>query len=197
MVSSTQIQSAGEYVEWLRQQVHEKQVPATTRVRAAGACLALAQEHHHSIVFLVDHQLYGSAFALVRLAFEAYVRGEWLALCATDASLQSFLAGQEPPKIDNLLADLERTPAFSESVLSAIKAKSWRAMCDYTHTGGRHVQRWNTADAIEASYEDGEIREVLSFAEAIGSLSVIGLATLADDSELALRVLERVKQRAA
>jgi hypothetical protein len=197
MVSAVQIQSAGEYVEWLRQQVDEKQVPATTRVRAAGACLALAQEHHHSIVFLVEHKLYGSAFALVRLAFEAYVRGEWLALCATDASVQSFLTGQEPPKMDSLLAELERTPAFSESVLSTVKAKSWRAMCDYTHTGGRHAQRWNTADAIEACYEDVEICEVLSFAEAIGSLSVIGLATLADDSELALRVLEKVKQRAA
>ncbi len=197
MVSEAEIRRAGEYVEWLRQQVHEKQLPATVRVRAAGACLALAQEHHHSIVFLVEHELYGSAFALVRLAFEAYVRGEWLALCASDAAVKEFLAGQEPPKIDVLLADLARTPAFDENVLAAVKAKSWRAMCDYTHTGGRHVQRWNSVDAIEASYDDAEVREVLSFAAVMGALAVLGLASLAGDSELALRVLEKMQQRAA
>ena len=197
MVSEAEIRSAGEYVEWLRQQVHEKQLPATVRVRAAGGCLALSQEHHHSIVFLVEYELYGSAFALVRLAFEAYVRGEWLALCASDKTVADFLAGREPPKIDTLLAELAKTPAFSENVLSTVKAKSWRAMCDYTHTGGRHVQRWNSADAIEPSYDDAEIREVLSFAAVIGSLSVIGLATLAGDEQLALRVLEKVQQRAA
>jgi len=197
MVSEVEIRSAGEHVEWLRQQVHEKQLPATVRVRVAGACLALAQEHHHSIVFLIDYELYGSAFALVRPAFEAYVRGEWLALCASDTAIEDFLAGQEPPRIDQLLTDLAGTPAFEESVLANVKAKSWRAMCDFTHTGGRHVQRWNSADAIESSYDDAEIREVLSFAAVIGALSVLGLATLAGDEELALRVLEKVKQRAA
>ncbi len=199
MMSSVQIQSAGECVEWLRQQVHGKHLPAILRVRAAGACLNLAQEHHHSIVFLVEHQLYGSAFALVRPAFEAYVRGEWLVLCATDENenVESFLNNGQKLKLDKLLADLERTPAFSAGVLSKMKDKSWCAMCDYVHTGERHVWRRNTADAIEACYEDGEICEVLSFAEAIGFLSVMGVATLADDSELASRVYEKFEQRAA
>jgi hypothetical protein len=158
--------------------------------------LALAQEHHYSIVFLVENHLRGSAFALVRPAFEAYIRGEWLALCATDTIVESFWAGGKPPKIDKLLAELEQTPAFSENVLSSIKARSWRAMCDYTHTGGRHIQRWNSAYAIEANYDDGETLEVLSFSAIIGSLSVLGLATLAGNNELALRVLEKVRQRA-
>jgi hypothetical protein len=92
---------------------------------------------------------------------------------------------------------LEETPAFSEKVLSSIKARRWRAMCDYTHTGGLHVQRWNTPDAIEANYDDAEILEVLFFAEIVGSLSVLGFAQHAGDAELSLRVLEQVKQRAA
>jgi hypothetical protein len=69
-------------------------------------------------------------------------------------------------------------------------------MCDYTHTGGLHVQRWNTSDAIEPNYDDAEILEVLKFAELIGSLSVIGLAQLAGDDELGIRVLEQVTGRA-
>ena len=197
MVRASKIRDAGDYVEWLRQQVHDMEVPATDRVRAAGACFALAQEHHHSIVLLIENQLYGSACALVRIAFEAFVRGECLALCAAEAAVEGFIGGAEPPKINYLLAAVESTPAFSEKVLSGVKAKSWRAMCDYTHTGGLHVRRWNTADAIEPNYEDGMLNEALSFAQVIGSMSVLGLATLAEDEELALRVLERVKQRAA
>jgi hypothetical protein len=167
MVSETQIHGAGDYVEWLRQQVHEMQVPATNRVRAAAACFALAQEHHHSIVFLIENHLYGSACALVRIAFEAFVRGEWLALCATDGAIEDFIAGTEPPKIDKLLAALELTPAFSEKVLSGVKAKSWRAMCDYTHTGGIHIRRRNTAEAIEPNYDDGMLNEALSLPKSL------------------------------
>jgi len=196
MIDAMHIRRAGEYVEWLRQQVHEMDVPASTRIRAAGGCLALAQEHHHSIVFLIENCLYGSAFALVRIAFDAYVRGVWLSLCAADSVADGFMHGQEPPKIDVLLAQLEETPAFSERVLSGIKRRTWRAMCDYTHTGGLHVQRWNTSDAIEPNYDDAEILEVLKFAELIGSLSVIGLAQLAGDDELGIRVLEQVTGRA-
>jgi hypothetical protein len=98
MIDPHRIRSAGEYVEWLRQQVHEKQLPASARIRAAGGCFALAQEHHHAIVFLVEHHLLGSAFALVRIAFEAYVRGAWLSLCAADKFVDAFLRGEEPPK---------------------------------------------------------------------------------------------------
>lgn len=78
----------------------------------SGGCLAIAQDHHHAIVVLLDSKLYASVFALVRIAFEAYVRGEWLGLCATDAAVKKFLRGKEPLKIDVLLEALEKTPAF-------------------------------------------------------------------------------------
>jgi hypothetical protein len=165
--------------------------PRSRRVLRLGAGTSSFDRFSHRESFVRP------ACALVRIAFEAFVRGEWLALCATDAAIEDFIAGTDPPKIDKLLAALELTPAFSEKVLSGVKAKSWRAMCDYTHTGGIHIRRWNTAEAIEPNYDDGMLNKALSFAEVIGSMSVLGLATLAEDIQLALRVLERVKQRAA
>lgn len=68
-------------------------------------------------------------------------------------------------------------------------------MCAYTHTGGLHVQRWNTEDGIESNYSRDEILEVLKFAEIIASLAVIGVARLANDDDLAIRILEAFKKR--
>jgi len=196
MISAERIHDAGGYVEWLRLTVHEKSLPASNRTRAAGSCFAITQDHHHSIVLLVEHQLYASSFALLRSGFEAYVRGQWLAHCAGDTEVEKYLRGWEPPKIDDLLAAVEQTPGFSEKVLSRIKAQGWKTMCAFTHTGGLHIQRWNTSDGIEPNYTTDEILEVLGFAEAVGALAVLGIAELANDAEMAERVLNKVKERA-
>src|SRR5438477_1793587 len=102
MISAQRIHDAGGYVEWLRLAVHEKSLPASKRTRAAGSCFAIAQDHHHAIVLLVEHQLYASSFALLRSEFEAYVRGQWLTHCASEEQVGKYVQGWEPPKIDDL-----------------------------------------------------------------------------------------------
>lgn len=188
--------SAGEFVEWLRLAVHEKELPVNVRIRAAAPCLGIAQDHHHAIVLLIEHRLYASSFALLRVAFEAYIRGEWLAVCADQRQLHDFLKNKEPPKLGTMLKELEATPVFIEQTLSRLKKQHWDAMCDYTHTGGLHVQRWITADSIEPSYDPCEVEEVLFFAEIIGCLSAIGFAMLAGDEVMANAILEKIKLRA-
>jgi hypothetical protein len=189
--------AAVEYLNWIGQTIHDCDLPDTNRVRVAAGCLAIAQDHHHAIVILLDHDRFASAFALVRVAFEAYVRGEWLALCASDAEIEAFAQGREPPKFGILVEALEKTDAFKQQVLSHMKDQTWAAMCAYTHTGGLHVQRWNTPNAIEPSYDEVEQKEVLWFAESIGSLAVIGVAWLADDVQAAESVLAKLKERKA
>lgn len=195
MLTNDEIRHAGCYVEELRLSVHELDVPSNNRTRAAGSCFAIAQEHHHAIVRLVEWKLFAAAFALIRIEFEAYIRGEWLSQCASDSIVEAFLKGKEPPKIDCLLAELEMLDSFKQKVLSQIKQKTWKSMCAYTHTGGLHVQRWNTYDGIEANYARDEVLEVVKFGEIIASLAVIGVARLAGDNELAVRVFESFKRR--
>ena len=195
LLSDKQLNDANVYGEWLRLAVHERRLPANTRVRAAAGCLAIAQDHHHAIVVLLDARLYASCFALLRVAFEAYVRGEWLALCATEKQIRKFLKGGEPPRIDDLLGALQKTEAFKEGRLAQIKKKNWRSLCAYTHTGGLHVQRWNTADGIEANYSLEELIEVLRFADIVATLSVLGVLSLANDVPASEKLLERFKSR--
>ena len=195
MLSQTEITAANEYGEALRIAVHERELPATERVRAAGGCLAIAQDIHHAIVKLIESQLYAGAFALVRVSFEAYVRGEWLSLCASNNQVRRFLTGAEPPKIDVMLEALERQPAFREQVLSQIKRRTWKAMCGYTHVGGLHVQRWASADGIEPNYSVEEVREALRFADIIVALSVLGVLGLANAEDSAEQVLNHYMAR--
>ncbi|MDO8177475.1 MAG: hypothetical protein Q7T62_04455 [Undibacterium sp.] len=197
ILTEDEISNAVRYVEELRLFIHEFSVPGNNRVRAAGSCFAIAQEHHHAIVKLLECRLFSSAFSLIRVEFEAYVRGKWLSNCASDALVEAFIQGKEPPGINCLLEQLEMLDSFNEKMLSKIKQKTWKSMCAYTHTGGLHVQRWNTDDGIEANYEREEVLEVLKFAESIASFSVIGVAELASDEKLAERILASFKQQVA
>ena len=84
MISTERIQAAIELVEWIRVSVHDQPLTANERNLVAVPCYAITQDHHHAIVLLIDHQLFASSFALLRIAFESYIRGVWLSLCATD-----------------------------------------------------------------------------------------------------------------
>jgi hypothetical protein len=192
MITTKRIKSALTDAEWLRAAFHEKELSATARNRAAIPCLLIAQQHHHSIVLLIGEKLYASAYALLRSSLESYVRGMWLALCASDEEVKEFWAGQIPPNLKHLIRRLEHLHAFTGGTLSKITKEFFSELCDFTHTGGQHVQRWNATTHIEPTYEPEEIAYVLSSAENIGVLAVIGTATILNNVELARSVYARV-----
>jgi hypothetical protein len=182
-----EIQAANDYGESLRQVVDGQTLPGDlrARARASAACLSIAQEHHHGIVELLASSLYPSAFALVRPMFEAYIRGEWLALCATDNCVKRFMDGKDPPSPRVMVEALEATEGFESKRISTIRNASWDALCGFTHTGGNHVQRWQSGDAIEPCYQRTEVLEVLRFAEIILTLSVAGVLKQSGDETAA------------
>jgi hypothetical protein len=182
-----------EVARWLATEFNELPLSASLRNRVAGACLSVAQDHHCAIALLLREQLFASAFALLRLQYESYIRGLWLAHCASDDQVDRFVRGTEPPRIVDLLEAIEKHEAYTAGTLSNFKADSWSAMCSYTHTGGLQIQRWQTETAIESNYPPEEICEVASVSASFALLSGIGIATLANDETLAARTLARSK----
>jgi hypothetical protein len=193
IVAPDRLQSAYDLIEWIGISSQEVTFTASDRTRVGAACFAVVQEHHQSIVILTEHRIFASSFALLRVAFDAYVRGVWLSLCATDAEVTDFFGGKEPGSMKLMLQAIESKPEFSNGELSSIKDRSWNAMCDYTHTGGRQVQRWNTDDAVEPSYTIEEVMEVLQLTELLGMMSVVSLAGLIDDVALANKALAKIR----
>ena len=180
-----------EVAKWLATELNGLPVVASLRNRVSGGCLTVTQDHHCAIALLLEKELFASAFALVRIQFESYVRGLWLAHVATDGQVAQFSTGTEPPPMNALLASLENVESFQDGHLSHIKQESWSAMCSYTHTGGLQVQRWQTAEAIEQNYLPEEIVGVATFSGSIALLAGIGMATLANDDALGQRMLSK------
>lgn len=185
-------------MEWLRQTIESLPIPPTSRAKAAVACFVVVLEHHDSILLLSEHQLYASSFALVRIAFDAYIRGVWLSICASDPEVERFISLKEPPKTSELVREIEKHPFFEDGFLSSYKIQAYKWMCDFTHTGGRQIQRWTAEEGLEPNYPLGEVLEVIAISQSIALLALLGgiaIAESGDVTEEALRQFELVRMR--
>jgi hypothetical protein len=186
-----QIRESEQLIQWLASEIEGLEIPANDRSRLAAGCLDTALEHHRAIVLLTANVLYGSAAALVRLLFEAYVRGVWLFHAASDEEIGQFKDDKLNKAFGELIADLENVEPFKGGTLSHVKEVSWKAMNSLTHSGLSQVARRITSDAIMPNYTDEELKDVLETANSLGVLAAIDIADMAGNEELACKVFDR------
>jgi hypothetical protein len=166
------------------------------RSNLSGACLHASIEHGMAILVLVDEGLYGSALALIRLQFEAYVRGLWLAQCASDSEVDK--AGQDEfPQIGPIIASLEKPGLLDSSLLSTIKRDAWKPLNSLTHTGYQQIGPRLNKDGIGSNFDDDQIQVALDWAEALTILGAVEFAGLAKNDQLTLALLKRARGVAA
>lgn len=156
-----------------------------SRNRVSAALLHLALEHHGAIQILVSYEpspLYGSAAALLRPQFEGYVRGVWFHRCASEQDVDKFIKGDEPPRIDELISNIETLPSFEEGLLKATKKDSWKIMCGLTHGGSAHVASRNSTTDIADNYTDDQVRGILYWACSVTLLVSVEFANLLENN---------------
>lgn len=186
-------------IQWLDKRIEKLSIPAKHRARVAASCLDVSLEHHKSIVLLTRESYYGSAFALIRLQFEAYIRGVWLLYCASDSELEKFTNDKLAKTFGNLISDLEDHDAFNVGVLSNIKVEAWNAMNSFTHTGLLQVIRRSTATEIAPNYPEEEIVGTLDSADSTAFLATLpivemSIGNMSDKEELCNQLLERLTE---
>ena len=194
MELAASISEAEELIQWLDRRIDGIEIPSELRFRVAGGCLDVALEHQKAIVLLVAEKLCGSAFSLVRLMFEAYVRGVWLHQCASEIEIKKFESELLDRTFSSLLSDIEKLESFSAGILSTVKKKSWASMNSFTHTGFSQVVRRNKAGTIEPNYDEGELLEIVNFASGFGIMSAVEIAHLANNDVLANALLVKAKE---
>jgi hypothetical protein len=165
------------------------------RMRAAAKLFGIAQDHHFAIVLLLRHTFYSSSVALLRSVYEAYLRGVWLKHCATDVQVQSFIEGNDPPKNNNLIAAIEDLPEFGKDTFSRIKKSAWKAWCDFAHTGGLHLERWESEEGIEPNFDPVEVEGCLNDSELFGAMSGLEMAQMIENGDNGKAVLELIEKR--
>lgn len=157
----------------------------TNRLRVAVALLHLSLEHQTGIHSLVNFGVIGSAFALVRPQFEAYVRGVWYHRCATDSQISSFIGGEPPPKINVLIEEIEKLEAFDEKRLSSAKRQLWPNLNDFTHGGTTQVKARCTMDEITQNYKEEHIAKLLTASASLSLVAGVALAAAVGKETLA------------
>ncbi len=188
------IQRTHDTLDWIDSRVNGVVLPADIRSRLAAACLHQALEHSRSIIVLIERQLTGSAFALVRSLFESFVRGAWLHQCATEQDIARYMDDKLEIMFAAMLAQLEQTDAYSAGSLSAVKQRSWPAMNSFTHTGFRQTVRRNTGTSVDANYPEEEVLQALGFATATAYMGAVEIAHLSGSEALANELLARIKR---
>jgi hypothetical protein len=187
------IKKAEELIQWLDAQTDGLKLASEERIRLSAGCLDMAREHQKAIVLLVAKKLYGSAFSLARLIFEAYVRGIWLQMCASETELEKYKKDELEKKFHVLISEIECCDGFNEGILSEAKAANWFSMNSFTHSGFLQVVRRNKEESIEPNYPDEEIIELVNMANALGMLAALQIALLAGKKDLANDMLEKSK----
>ncbi len=180
-------------VNVLADETNELSFPESLKVRASLGCLGIALDHHHAITILVQNNRIASAFSLARLLYESFLRGAWLSHCASDFDVSAFMSGKEPPKTGKMTEALKKVDAYAGEHLAKMWLLAWEPLCDYTHSGALHVQRWQTNGAIEPDYSSEEISEVMGFVNLFASLAALEIAQMADESEREHRLIERLQ----
>jgi len=181
-------------IQWADSKIDGLEVSSDDRTRIVASCLDIAIEHQKAIILLITNKVYGSAFALVRLLFEAYIRGLWLNYCASDKEINKFKKGKLDKKFDQLIKDIENIDGYNVGVLSKAKQAGWKVMNSFTHSGFNQVVRRNTNSTIEPNYPVEEVEEAINFANAIGLLSYLGMSFLSKKNELSIEILKKIDE---
>jgi len=120
-------------------------------------CFDMALEHVGSILLLASSELYGSMFAMMRVAFESLGRGLWLRHCATPEQRVSFSKGKLDLSFGELLKQVEAAVGSTKAPLSSLQAGTWKIMNDYTHTGIRQVRARHSNQTITGTYPPANV----------------------------------------
>ena len=186
-----------ELIQWLDEHVYDLNLvkDAHSRSRLAVSCFYVALEHHRAIVLLIEHELHGSAMALVRILFDAYTRGLWLFRCATDDDLEYFKKKDKlKKKIEERIKDIEKRSGDDEMILSMIKSHAWSAMYSYTHTGMSQLSRYNSSEAIEPNFNEDEIIEALNFTNFFGLQSALWMNSVSSNTDRLNVIGEKINE---
>lgn len=130
-----------------------RQEPASPRHRLARCALALALEHHTSIITLSSLGNYSTAAALLRPLMEAGACAYWLVYACPPERLTMILGGQrDTPTLPKMLQALSKVKGLDGvDALARMLPRQGRYLDSYTHGGMSQLgeRDWKTPFSLE------------------------------------------------
>lgn len=157
-------------------------------VKSAATLFAVAIDHVQGVKFCLSNSAYPSAFALLRVLFETYIRAMWLEKCANSEQLEKYI------NEDKLISKSNGKLNFGDMVLeveaahelpvyfSEIKNHTWSGLNSFTHSGAIQLHRNFGGSSIQHCYENDHINEAIEFSTMIACMSFAALCDLATNT---------------
>jgi len=186
------LQQSVDVAHWINDNFSHIALPGEGREQMAYACWDAALEHYDSIVRLAYWERYGTILALLRVLFEALIRGCWFAQCATDDQLGQFRYRDALPDgytFETLIREFERAVGSDIGALLKLKKDWWNQMNSYTHTGMHQMSRRFRDGTIGPNYSADAVVEGLNTASLLALFAATQIAATAKDDGLAVTAL--------
>jgi hypothetical protein len=156
----------------------------TERNSGAASLFDLAHEHAKSIAILIDHKLFGSAYALLRPCIEAYIRGSWLLYCATDDEVTRFTSRDAKwPSLKQQMSELSKHHGLPKG-FDRYLGKNMGVLDALTH-GLSTQMKWRFNESrIEFVMTEENICELVREISFISIMAHLGIAEIAKNENV-------------
>jgi len=121
--------------------------------------------HFRSINLLIEHELYNSAFSLIRVLFENIIKAKYMYFILNNNLIKKMYNNQKVDKYFKSIGEMcqQLDQFYNVNFYSTIKSDTYIIMNDYTHTGMTAIARNFDSDTatIEPNFDQESILEVL------------------------------------
>ncbi len=191
-MQSTFIDKSLELSDWVISEFEKIQVTADGRSELAIACFYVTWQHQAAIARLCEIGLIAPARALLRCAWESWVRGMWLYEVATPKQLTSFTQGGKPPSHEELLKAIELKQGLEAGSMTSLHQLQYGTLCDFTHTGISQLVSQFSDGSMQAQLSDREIQVLLLYANTLALAGLGQTAIVGNDQDIAKRAKEKI-----
>ena len=147
-------------------------------------CLSgISIEHSNSLMVLMSANNYTTAVSLLRLQYEAVVRGMWLHFAAKETFLDKYAAPidikklpPDFPTITDMIDDITKGPVKGPGeMLKDFKDVTWTGMNSYVHNGFLPIERFLNG------YPNELLVQIVQSSNALNIMNAMVLARMGDD----------------
>jgi len=141
--------------------VSKQQFPTSDRNNLLIAYWALLFDYDKGILSLLQAEIFGSAFALVRPVMEAVVRAH-IVICGSNEELTALQNDDYRVNFKEIGTRIDAAFGLEGLMEKFLNEKTRSALHSYTHSGVHQLGRRFDGSDIKQTYNDGEIIEVVN-----------------------------------
>jgi hypothetical protein len=182
--------------QWIAGTFNAYQLEVSPREFCSIASLYGALRHFHGICTLVETNAHASAFALLRVLWQALLNGAWLySSCPEDMLEQYFTGARDFPKIPRLVREIEANlehEMVDAKAFTEFQVRIGTFMHNHVHAGHQQMRRLVDENLITESFTPFEVNVLLFIATRMVLMAAALIALVVSDHELEAEVRDRL-----